>query len=111
MARTEIEKKEQEGTEICFKDAVRETLRDFNAPDSPPTRSMLPKVLGLGLLGSGLGSGLGSVKQEPKPEPAGDRGSKRVNVKQEPKPDVHTEPAGDRGGKRAKSESYSKPRW
>ena len=47
------------------------------------------------------------VKQESKPEPAGDRGSKRVKVKQEPKP----EPAGDRGGKRAKSESYSKPSW
>ena len=84
MARTEIEKKER----FSFLDAVRETLRDFNAPDSPPTRSMLPKVLGLGLLGSGLGSGLGSVKQEPKPEPAGDL-----------------------GGKRAKSESYSKPSW
>ena len=84
VARTEIEKKER----FSFLDAVRETLRDFNAPDSPPTRPMLPKVLGLGLLGSGLGSGLGSVKQEPKPEPAGDL-----------------------GGKRAKSESYSKPSW
>jgi hypothetical protein len=78
VARTEIEKKER----FCFLDAVKE----INAPDSPPTRSLLPNVLGLG-----LGNGLGSVKQEPKPEPAGDRGSKRVKVEQKPKP----EPAGD----------------
>ena len=127
VARTEIEKTER----FCFKDAVRETLRDFNAPDSPPTRSLfhlplLPNVLGLGLLGSGVvpakvkqepkpepgGDRHGKrakVQQEPKPEPAGDRGSKRVKVKQVPKP----EPAGDRDrrGKRAKSETYSKPSW
>jgi hypothetical protein len=79
VLRTEIEKKEQEGTEICLKDAVSEVLRCV--PDSPPTRTMFPMFPIV--LGRGLGSGLGSVnvKQEPKSEPANDRGSsKRVKV-------------------------------